>query len=98
MRDEKGLPSPPCTKVRFCEALRETINPRGSHGKGLSEMFGWLEGEDGRTLNPYGSARRLGVTYHTRANTDGYILNFCPWCGVNLRELFKTEKVAGVPE
>jgi len=49
-------------------------------GKGLSVMFGW-PGDLPQGAQP----RLLGVTYRMAAHQDGCILNFCPWCGADIR-------------
>jgi hypothetical protein len=61
----------------YCEPMSSAIAAQTDNGKGLAECAGFVEGVEGAAL--------LGVVYRPRANTAGFLLNACPWCGESLQ-------------
>lgn len=63
---------------RFCERLTERLDYTNSRIKGLSEVV--------LTNFVTNKTRTAGIVYKTELRDNGMMLNFCPFCGVQLME------------
>lgn len=68
-----------CSPRAWCAGMTMALeNSReNSETKGLSVSRGWY-GESPREV-------RRAVIYRPRSRQDGIVLNFCPWCGRQIR-------------
>jgi len=74
-----------------CKELARNLNHRDSVGKGITpcvvvEFMG----------KPFDRAVLMGFTYRHKAQSQGCLLNFCPWCGAGLRLWDDFEKPVSV--
>lgn len=71
---------PKCSRLRWCVGMASAMAgvPENHEGKGLSPSRGWF------TNDTRGALRRW-VTYHARPRDRGLIVNYCPWCGADIR-------------
>ena len=72
---------PKCNGRSFCTRLDSRLNPEANHGKGLVELR--------VTSLSTGKSHRMGVVHKMSEKDRGLVLTVCPWCGVNLLELFR---------
>ena len=63
----------------FCVGMQSAIAnvPENYEGKGLTISRGWLGDEK--------QPRLLGIVYRARNRGETFVLNFCPWCGADIR-------------
>lgn len=66
-----------CDRDRFCETMTRAIDNTNGKGGGL-EAF---EVVNMRTLK----TRLVGIRYRTCKSDRGVLINFCPWCGTDMR-------------
>jgi hypothetical protein len=68
-----------CSKEKgFCPTL-EDFTQADSHVKGLS-WFNIFDHENGST-----KIKTIGVVYKRKVSDNGIMLNYCPFCGKDLR-------------
>lgn len=66
-----------CDRGEFCETMTRALNETGETGGGLYQV----EVVNKNTL----AWRLLGVRYKTHTRDRGVMLNFCPFCGTDVR-------------
>jgi len=78
----------PCNKEKgYCVSLKNVTQPRGNY-KGLSWFVILPNLNDLLNRQQFSiekEAKTIGVVYKEKAQDNGVMLNYCPFCGSDLR-------------
>jgi hypothetical protein len=72
-----------CRKGKWCEVMEERLAPEANHfKKGYFHLFVTTN-----LASPKLERSLVGIVHQKDAKDNGMVLNFCPWCGVDLKKI-----------